>query len=84
MEADSRKKIIPRIHAGYMISEILMQKEDYKGQWWVVWYHPETFASAGMESFKIFDEASKWNEENPPTRVEEEIFTRSTIIFAGH
>lgn len=73
--------IKPIIHAGYMIEEILMRK--YTG-WWVMWYNHETMESAGMENFTSFDEASKWNEANPPRKIEDGNFTRSTIIFAGH
>jgi hypothetical protein len=73
----------PIIHAGYMIEEILMRKESFKS-WWVVWYNHETMESAGMEHFDSFDEASKWNEENPPKKIKEGNFTRATIIFAGY
>ena len=75
--------IRPTIHAGYMISEILMQKERFKRQWWVVWYNHKTKASAGMESFDSFDAASEWNEENPPDTIEDGEYDRSTIIFSG-
>jgi hypothetical protein len=73
----------PIIHAGYMIQEILMQKNRFKGQWWVVWYNHETKASCGMESFESFDDASEWNEKNPPRKIDEGDFGRSTIIFSG-
>jgi hypothetical protein len=73
----------PIVHAGYMIEEILVGKEKYKG-WWVVWYNHETMESAGMETFYSFGDASEWNEKNPPQKIQDGDFTRSTIIFAGH
>ena len=75
--------IRPMIHAGYMISEILMQKKKFKGQWWVVWYNHKTKASVAMESFDSFDEANDWNEANPPHTIEAGVYNRSTVIFSG-
>jgi hypothetical protein len=73
----------PIIHVGYMISDILMQKNDYRNLWWVVWYNSETLASAGMEAFDTFELAHEWNEKNPPKTIENGVYDRSTIIFSG-
>lgn len=76
--------IVPIIHVGYMIQEILMQKPDYQNLWWVVWYNHKTMASAGMEGFKTFEEANNYNEANPPCKIADGDFDRSTIIYSGN
>lgn len=75
--------IRPMIHAGYLIQDILMRREEYKYKWWIVWYNHKTKGSAAMENFESFNEASEWNEANPPHTIEAGVYDRSTIIFSG-
>ena len=75
--------ITPRIHVGYMISEILMKRHG-PNKWWVVWYHTQTLDSGGMKSFDTFEDALKWDLNHPPGKTGYgNEYDRSTIIYSG-